>query len=152
LLLPAVQKARQAAARTQDANNFRQIGLAVHNCNDTFGKLPPAYGYFPHKKGSVGPPAGLGTLQYFLLPFLEQDNLFNQTTVTSDNIMNAPLKIYIGPWDPTMSADGTVVSQMMGGPYGGCSYASNYLVFGNTPGGKARIPQTFLDGTSHTII
>jgi len=41
---------------------------------------------------------------------------------------------------------------MMGGPYGGCSYASNYLVFGEIPGGSARIPATFTDGTSNTLV
>src|SRR5450432_832660 len=73
LLVPAVQKVREAALRIQDDNNLKQICLAVHNCNDTYGRLPPAYGNFPNSAGSVGPPAGLGTLQYFLLPFLEQD-------------------------------------------------------------------------------
>ena len=108
LLLPAVQKVRLAAARTQDANNLKQQGLAVQNCNDTLGVLPPAYGNFPNPAGAAGPPAGLGTLQYFLLPFLEQDNLYRQTAVTSDNIMGTPLKIFMGPADPTMPADGQV--------------------------------------------
>jgi hypothetical protein len=49
-----------------------------------------------------------------------------------------------------MPADGIVT--MMGGPYGACSYVSNQLVFGNTPGGSARIPTTFKDGTSNTIV
>jgi prepilin-type N-terminal cleavage/methylation domain-containing protein len=152
LLVPAVQKVREAAARAQDANNFKQQGLAVHNCNDTYKRLPPAYGNFPNPAGANGPPAGPGTLQYFLLPFLEQDALFNQTAVTSDNIMNTPLKVFMSPADPTMPANGIVNSMMMGGPYGGCSYASNYLVFGNRPGGQARIPATFPDGTSNTIL
>jgi prepilin-type N-terminal cleavage/methylation domain-containing protein len=152
LLVPAVQKVREAAARIQDANNFKQLGIAVHNCNDTNGKLPPAYVTYPNPNGAVGPPAGLGTLQYFLLPFLEQDNLYNQATVTSDNLMNTPLKVYMGPADPTMPADGIVNSMMMGGPYGGCSYSSNYLVFGNSPGGLAKIPASFPDGTSNTIL
>jgi prepilin-type N-terminal cleavage/methylation domain-containing protein len=152
LLLPAVQKVREAAARTQDINNLKQQCLAVHTCNDTYNRLPPAYGNFPNPNGAAGPPAGLGTLQYFLLPFLEQGNLYNQATVTSDNIMNTPLKVYMGPSDPTMPADGIVNSMMMAGPYGGCSYSSNYLVFGNTAGGQARIPSSFPDGTSNTLL
>jgi prepilin-type N-terminal cleavage/methylation domain-containing protein len=151
LLVPAVQKAREAANRIQDANNIKQQLLAVHNCNDTVGRLPPAYGNFPNPAGAVGPPAGMGTLQYFLLPYLEQDPLYNQTAVTSDNIMDVPLKVFTSPADPT-TADGTVTCMMMSGTFGGCSYASNYLVFGSRPGGQARIPATFPDGTSNTIL
>jgi prepilin-type N-terminal cleavage/methylation domain-containing protein len=150
LLLPAVQKVREAAARIQDANNLKQQGLALHNLNDSFGKLPPAYGNFPNPMGGNGPPAGMGTLQYFMLPYLEQQNLYNQVTMTSDNAMNSPLKVFMAPADPTMPGDGLVT--MMGSPYGACSYASNFLVFGGTDGGQARIPTTFSDGTSNTIV
>ncbi len=150
LLVPAVQKVREAAARTQDENNLKQQALALHGCNDTYKRLPPAYGNFPNPNGAMGPPAGMGTVQYFLLPFLEQAPLYNQVMMTSDNCMNTPLAIYTGPADPTMPS-GSLVT-MMGNPYGGCSYTANYLVFGNTPGGSARIPATFTDGTSNTMV
>jgi prepilin-type N-terminal cleavage/methylation domain-containing protein len=149
LLLPAVQKVREAASRTQDANNLKQQVLALHNCNDTYRILPPAYNNFPNPTGGMGPPAGLGTLQYFILPWLEQSNLYNSVTVTSDNAANSPLKVFMSPADPTMPPNGIVT--MMGGTYGGCSYASNFVVFENNPGGSAKIPTTFTDGTSNTI-
>lgn len=152
LLLPAVQKVREAAARTQDTNNIKQQCLAVQNGNDVYKKLPPAYNFFPAANPSDlnAMPAPKGTLQYFLLPFLEQQNLYNSVMNSSDMAMNSPLKVYMSPADPTMPASGLVT--MLGHPYGGCSYAANYLVFGNVPGGSANIPATFTDGTSNTIV
>src|SRR5262249_13975216 len=127
LLLPAVQAVRAAALRTQDANNLKQQCLAVQCCNDVYRKLPPAYGNFPNPAGAVGPPAGMGTMQYFLLPFLEQDALYNQVAVSSDNAMDSTLNVFMSPMDPSMPPGGIVT--MMGGTYGACSYASNNLVF-----------------------
>jgi prepilin-type N-terminal cleavage/methylation domain-containing protein/prepilin-type processing-associated H-X9-DG protein len=78
LLLPAVQKVREAANRASCANNLKQIGLACHHYDDTNGKLPP---------GNLGPcPPGaqmndhwqhVGALA-FLLPYLEQENVYKQ--------------------------------------------------------------------------
>src|SRR5438034_2022585 len=76
LLLPAVQKVREAAARTQCQNNMKQIGLAMHNANDSFRSLPrqgqPDYSW----GGGNAPPAGWAgaSVHYYLLPFLELGN------------------------------------------------------------------------------
>jgi prepilin-type N-terminal cleavage/methylation domain-containing protein/prepilin-type processing-associated H-X9-DG protein len=80
LLLPAVQKIREAANRMKCTNHLKQIGLAMHNYNDVNGGFPPGvlmrnYSDFPYTD-EIGP-----NWAVLILPFIEQDNLYNQVSV-----------------------------------------------------------------------
>jgi prepilin-type N-terminal cleavage/methylation domain-containing protein len=83
LLLPAVQKVREAASRIQCGNQMRQLGLAAHNCHDTANHLPPAQGWFASAGPSPG--AGWGGVFFHLLPYLELDNLSRSAVTTGAN-------------------------------------------------------------------
>ena len=76
LLLPAVQKVREAAARTKCTNNLKQIGLAMHNYHSAHEKLPPGYtSNVAPNNSDLGPGWGWGT---HLLPYLEQEPLYRR--------------------------------------------------------------------------
>ncbi len=88
LLLPAVQKVREAANRAKCENNSRQLGIACHNMNDTYGYMGTGVGFYPGSNS--GPqPAGVGgavgTNLFHMLPFIEQQTIYNDSaTVLND--------------------------------------------------------------------
>jgi prepilin-type N-terminal cleavage/methylation domain-containing protein/prepilin-type processing-associated H-X9-DG protein len=95
LLLPAVQKVREAAARTQCTNNMKQLGLALHNHHDSFGFLPRASSDGPgYSCCNAGDRRGW-TWCYQILPFIEQDNIFRDTNNT--NIAFSVVKTFYCP-------------------------------------------------------
>src|SRR5437868_13078101 len=114
LLLPAVQKVREAAARTQCTNNLKQIGLSLHNFESTFKRLPPLYGGALRGQSTTGASLKFssiwGSTHVFLLPYIEQDNLYKRMTTnetppyidpTFNEAQNMAVPTYVCPADPS---------------------------------------------------
>jgi prepilin-type N-terminal cleavage/methylation domain-containing protein len=179
MLLPAVQKVREAANRAQCNNNLKQMGLAVHNLHDTYGYLPPTIGIFPNTTSTT---PNYGPVQFYMLPFIEQDNVWkaavnaNGQYISNNNGVQATvIKTYICPSDPSYTplsfnhfAFASYASNALAFSKQTYNNGSNYLycyVTGPDPsrvdiidetypiciGGK-RIPSSFPDGTSNTIM
>jgi prepilin-type N-terminal cleavage/methylation domain-containing protein len=93
LLLPAVQKVREAANRAACANNLKQLGLAIHNYHDSNGFLPP----------SRFNKDGVGAWTVLILPFIEQDSLYRQWSINDsyylqmDAVRQAQVKTFYCP-------------------------------------------------------
>jgi len=153
LLLPAVQKVREAAARAQCTNNLKQLSLACHNCNDTYSELPPMYG----SPVAAGPFKGQsGVALFWLLPFIEQDALFKSANGNSysapGNVHTKPVKAFVCPSDPNY---GTGLLDP-GNPWALGCYSCNFQAFGQAGTtsweGANKIGSSFTDGTSNTIL
>src|SRR5262245_12723526 len=142
LLLPAVQKVREAAARTKCANNLKQLGLAAQSYHDSNGHLPPGVGYYPFTANAT-----FGTYFFHLLPYVEQDPLFRSSFDTApflspvgpttlhypgnNNVYSRSVVTFLCPSDPSVGPEGTVL--IGGETFGASSYAPNGLVSGVGP-------------------
>jgi hypothetical protein len=162
LLLPAVQKVREAAARIQCHNNLHQIGIATHSLHDAYSVLPPlcAPDGLPQSPITLPRPfyGRNYTLFHWLLPFIEQDNVFHQSTPTvyAGGTYAIVVKTYVCPSDPSIADGRSQPSYQGANQYGAGCYASNYYAFGD-PGsgsvqGASRIPASFPDGLSNTVL
>lgn len=164
LLLPAVQQVRAAAARTQCANQLKQFGLAVHNYASGNNSTPPGcmtYSSAPSPGGGV---FGWCTFWFNMLPYIEQQPLYNQSNNGqcwggNNTFQNKVLKLYVCPSDPTMAS--TLQCTTGAGGWGATSYAPNWAVFANkntwsTQNGQSTATPNYNignipDGTSNTV-
>jgi prepilin-type N-terminal cleavage/methylation domain-containing protein len=175
LLLPAVQSVREAAARMSCQNNLKQIGLATHNINDTMGALPPLCAPDGWTALTLAAPCyngGPWTCFAFLLPFIEQQNVYNQLVKgnipRSDNYSggycggqyNTVISLYVCPSDPSVAGGYCKTTYTGANDFAAGCYGANYYVFGNPSGssdfycveGTNVLPRSLPDGLSNTIL
>ncbi len=157
LLLPAVQKVREAASRAKCLNNLKQLGLALHHYLDANRAFPPA-GVYP-----VGATADSFSLQAFLLPYIEQDNLqrlinFSVSYALQPQVTSFRVPIYLCPSETNdrPRPDGAITHYPL-------SYGVNlgtWMVYNATTGqggdgafvvNRGQNSGAFVDGLSQTV-
>ncbi|CAN5415236.1 hypothetical protein BH11PLA2_BH11PLA2_27330 [soil metagenome] len=145
LLLPAVQKVREAAARSQSANNVKQLVLATHAQSDVRNRLP---GNLESHNGFTV------SLQFVIMPYLELGNLQELAGVSNAAYLanaKATPKVFIAPLDQSLPNN---IFTNAGVDWGACQYGANHAVFG-TPDvnwdNKRKIT-SIADGLSNTVM
>jgi prepilin-type processing-associated H-X9-DG protein len=165
LLLPAIQKVREAAGRVESANNLKQISLGLINYADANRQMPPAVVY--DKDGKP-----LYSWRVLLLPYVEEGQLYNEFHLDEpwDSPHNKPLlarmpSVYTAPTDRPPTAPYATHYLAFDGP--GAAFNSDkskglqpFTLVGPGPGGQqvmagntiVRFPGDFRDGTSNTFL
>lgn len=160
LLVPAVQKVREAAARGTCSNHVKQMA-AMHNYESVNKVLPP---------WAIGTRTEYGSAHYLLLPFLEQDAIYRKAAGFSFNVRTDAVPVFCCPMDPTVqggrfnaeavnypfNASSVNRTSVNGVPYGAATYVINGQVAaaslenGHPVKGLNRLSK-ILDGTSNTL-
>jgi prepilin-type N-terminal cleavage/methylation domain-containing protein len=148
ILLMSIPKLKRTATKVECQNNLRRLGIAMHDIHDAMGIMPPIAGDYPKNSKSEG------TLCFYILPYIEEVNLYKAGfagnggySVWKGNIFRTRLKAFVCPQDTSAPEDGLYKNWLATS-----NYAANFQVFGDGSKGFARIPATFLDGTSNTMI
>ncbi len=100
LLLPAVQRVREAANRVWCLNNMKQLGLALHNYHDVYGRFPPScdYGLAPYLTGTNKGYTPYWSWMARIMPFFEQDNLYREADTWAHIGNGNPTDFHWWPW------------------------------------------------------
>ncbi|MBN9118736.1 MAG: DUF1559 domain-containing protein [Planctomycetes bacterium] len=171
LLLPAVQKVREAAARMQCSNNLKQVGLATHNYADANQKVPNAWLQQWNGNGGNSPNRDVTTIWHLILPYVEQEALYRLGTnadptvagwsirlwCSRPSVGGVSVKTYLCPADPGPTTTGTPTSfswafndQTTPATEPATSnYAANVMVF--DPSVNKQLVNAMPDGLSNTV-
>ena len=135
LMVPAVQKVRDAAMRAQSMNNMKQLALAMHAYHDSYNGLPPAVGEMGNQSGPT---------HFHILPFLEEANVFNAAQGASwkNDTYGIIIRVFLDPRDQT-SPDHIYKNWLAT-----TNYPVNWMVTKEGKMSLAQIP----DGTSNTLM
>jgi prepilin-type N-terminal cleavage/methylation domain-containing protein len=136
LLVPAVQKVREAAARTQTSNNLSQCAKAVHMAHDQFKKFPPYFGTYGGRTASF---------HYHILPYVEQGPLHS-----SGNVANAIVPPFLSPQDSTQINNGVRASNIVVNVF--LFYTSGTSAGSLSQTIYPNLSRSFPDGTSNTLL
>ena len=164
LLLPAIQKIREAASKSSCQNNLKQVVMGVHNLHDTRGLMPPLCSNCADPASAAcysSATSSYGrhnyTLFHFLLPYVEQTAVYDKLNPAGygGGQTDKVVKTFICPSDASNNAGKCMTTNGGANAWAISNYAANYYVFGNpgqgTTVGESRLASNVPDGASSTV-